>query len=121
MGALAIITIIISIILVLVVLIQNSKGGGIASNFASNTQVVGVKKQAEYIEKFTWAMISLLMILCIASGVNSGTVQEKEKEESALKNATVPTANAPLTVPTNPNATNAISPVSGGTGSTGPK
>ena len=53
-----------SIVLGFVVLIQNSKGGGLASNFASSNQVMGVRKTADMLEKTTWGLAAGIMLLC---------------------------------------------------------
>lgn len=53
-----------SIVLAFVVLIQNSKGGGLASNFASSNQVMGVRKTASVLEKTTWGLAAGIMLLC---------------------------------------------------------
>ena len=53
-----------SIVLGFVVLIQNSKGGGLASNFASSNQVMGVRKTADVLEKTTWGLAAGIMVLC---------------------------------------------------------
>ena len=53
-----------SIVLAFVVLIQNSKGGGLASNFASSNQVMGVRKTADVLEKTTWGLAAGIMVLC---------------------------------------------------------
>ena len=53
-----------SIVLAFVVLIQNSKGGGLASNFASSNQVMGVRKTADVLEKITWGLAAGIMLLC---------------------------------------------------------
>lgn len=55
-----------SVMLAFVVLIQNSKGGGLASNFASSNQVMGVRKTADVLEKTTWGLAAGIMILCFA-------------------------------------------------------
>lgn len=55
-----------SIVLAFVVLIQNSKGGGLASNFASSNQVMGVRKTADVLEKTTWGLAAGIMLLCFA-------------------------------------------------------
>ncbi|MDL2297436.1 preprotein translocase subunit SecG [Bacteroidales bacterium OttesenSCG-928-C03] len=52
-------------ILALFVLIQNSKGGGLASNFASQNQIMGVKRTTETLEKGTWGLAALIMVLCL--------------------------------------------------------
>ena len=49
----SILTILVCILLVLVILVQNSKGGGIQSQFGAATQIMGVKRGTEFIEKAT--------------------------------------------------------------------
>jgi preprotein translocase subunit SecG len=48
------------------VLIQNSKGGGLASNFAGSNQIMGVRKTADFLEKATWTLAGIIMVLCLA-------------------------------------------------------
>ncbi len=52
------------IVLAFVVLIQNSKGGGLASNFASSNQIMGVRKTTDVLEKTTWGLAAFIMVLC---------------------------------------------------------
>ncbi len=52
------------LVLAFVVLIQNSKGGGLASNFASSNQIMGVRKTADVLEKTTWGVAAFIMVLC---------------------------------------------------------
>jgi len=47
------------------VLIQNSKGGGLASNFAGSNQIMGVRKTADFLEKTTWILAGSIMLLCL--------------------------------------------------------
>ena len=54
-----------SVLLVLIVLIQNSKGGGLASGFSSSNQVLGVRKTTDFLEKATWGLAITVMVLCI--------------------------------------------------------
>ena len=71
--------IIISILLVLVVLVQRSKGGGLAQDFNSGNSILGVKGTTDFVEKTTWTLAALLVVLSIiAVGVrkNSITVDE---------------------------------------------
>ncbi|WKN43818.1 preprotein translocase subunit SecG [Tunicatimonas pelagia] len=63
-------TIIVAVLLVLVVLAQNSKGGGLSSQFGgsgSSTQMIGVKRTADFLEKATWALAIALMVLALSS------------------------------------------------------
>jgi preprotein translocase subunit SecG len=64
---LIVIIVIAAILLTLVVLIQNSKGGGLAAGFASANQVLGVKQTTEKIEKFTWVLIGVVVVLSVFS------------------------------------------------------
>ncbi len=70
MGAYIIVSVLIlitSILLMLVVLVQNSKGGGLASNFAGNNQYLGVRKTADFLEKSTWTLAVVLLVLSLFS------------------------------------------------------
>ena len=49
----SILILIASILLILIVLIQNSKGGGLASGFSSSNQIMGVRKTTDFLEKAT--------------------------------------------------------------------
>ena len=67
-------TILISIncvLLMLVVLIQNPKGGGVDSTFGGQgaTQMFGAARSTDFIEKLTWALAILLFVLCIITAL----------------------------------------------------
>jgi preprotein translocase subunit SecG len=55
----------ISVLLILIVLVQNPKGGGLASGFSSSNQFMGVKRTADFIEKATWGLASAIVVLSI--------------------------------------------------------
>ncbi len=67
--AVTILLILTSVLLVLVVLVQNPKGGGISSGIIGSNQVMGVKKTTDFIEKLTWGLIFSLIILCLVAGM----------------------------------------------------
>ena len=73
----SILIIITSIILVLVVLVQNPKGGGLSSSFGggAGNQIMGAKKTTDFLEKATWRLAIILIILSLASSfiLKSGT------------------------------------------------
>ncbi|HPT12678.1 MAG TPA: preprotein translocase subunit SecG, partial [Bacteroidales bacterium] len=52
----SILIIIACIFQIMIVLVQNSKGGGLASNFTSAGQTMGVRKTADFLEKATWTL-----------------------------------------------------------------
>ena len=61
----SILIVICAVLLVLIVLVQNSKGGGLASGFSSSNQVLGVRKTTDFLEKATWALAGSVVVLCI--------------------------------------------------------
>ncbi len=70
MGAYIFISVLILIacvLLILVVLVQNSKGGGLASNFSGSNQFMGVRKTADFLEKSTWTLAVALLVLSLAT------------------------------------------------------
>ncbi len=63
-----ILVIIASIILGLIVLVQNPKGGGLSSSFGGfGNQIMGVKQTTDVLEKGTWLFAAIVGILCIIS------------------------------------------------------
>ena len=79
--------IIASILLVLLVLIQNSKGGGLAADFAGGNQVMGAPKTADFLEKATWTLVAVIAVLSIlAVGVHKQHTREAQQAgESAIQ------------------------------------
>ena len=49
-----------------IVLIQESKGGGLSSNFASYNQIGGVRKTTDFIEKATWSLAIAMVVISVA-------------------------------------------------------
>ncbi len=76
---------IVCILLILVVLIQNSKGGGLTSTFSGSNQVMGVKKTTDFLEKSTWTLSIILLVLTLSTifVIPSGQVYS-EKETSDI-------------------------------------
>ena len=61
---------------ILIVLVQNSKGGGLASNFSSSNQYMGVRKTSDFLEKATWGLGTALIILSLLAGITIPRVGE---------------------------------------------
>ncbi len=103
--------VVVSILLALIVLVQDPKGGGLASNFSSSNQVMGVRKTTDFLEKATWSLSGVLALLCILSVAFTQGPKNAETEASSVvdKNAienvmstntgkkAVPTAQLPAT------------------------
>ena len=80
-----ILIVIAAILLTLLVLVQNSKGGGLAAGFASGNQVMGAPKTADFLEKATWTLIAIIVVCSIAAvGFNAGR-QAAAEEQSAIE------------------------------------
>ncbi len=73
------------IVLVLAVLIQNPKGGGLASGFSSGSQVMGVRRTADFLEKATWTLAVMLFVFSIASAGMGGATGNSSDDASTTK------------------------------------
>ena len=76
-----------SIFLILIVLVQNSKGGGLASGFSSANQIMGVRKTTDFLEKATWGLAATVAVLSvvIASFIPSSDDSQKKQQESEIE------------------------------------
>ncbi|MBQ2540488.1 MAG: preprotein translocase subunit SecG [Paludibacteraceae bacterium] len=71
-----------AILLILLVLVQNSKGGGLAAGFSSGNQVMGAPRTADFLEKASWTLAGIIVLLSIvAVGVNTGQNRVHEADE----------------------------------------
>lgn len=66
-GFIIALTVIASILMIGVVLIQKSKGGGLSSQFGGANQLMGVRRTNDVIEKTTWWLAAILGVLAIVS------------------------------------------------------
>lgn len=102
------IIIFISFLLVLVILAQNSKGGGLSSQFGGSgaSNIMGVKKTGDLLEKLTWGFIVAIMVLSLSAhlvrptgGGPSNEILEKASEQGAPVLPTPGTEELNLEVP----------------------
>lgn len=92
------------IVLSLIVLVQNPKGGGLAGNVAGfSNQFMGVKQTTDILEKGTWIFAGLIALLCITS---TFFIAGGEEVQDNLEKVGVPVGNAqkPATTTTLPPA-----------------
>jgi preprotein translocase subunit SecG len=84
--------ILLAVLLVLVILAQNSKGGGLTSQFGGSTasNIIGVKKTGDLLEKLTWGFIIGIMVLCLTTnfitpnrGGSSNEILDRAGEQAA--------------------------------------
>jgi len=74
-----------AILLILIVLVQNSKGGGLSSGFSSSNQVMGVRKTTDFLEKATWSLAGIILVLSIISVGFVKTDEDNVTKQSAIK------------------------------------
>lgn len=91
--------VLVSIALIFVVMIQNSKGGGLAAGFSANNNIMGVRKTTDVVEKATWWLVGIVVALCIASTAfyTRGGAKESNQLQRAVEDraAASPVVGAP--------------------------
>ena len=81
-----VLTVILAILLILVVLIQNSKGGLSQSMGTASNQIIGVKKTTDVLEKVTWGLAISIICLCLVSNFVLERPSAGETEEISTIN-----------------------------------
>ncbi len=92
-----------AILLVLVVLAQNSKGGGLTSQFGGSgaSQLMGVKRTTDLLEKITWGLAIVLVILTLSTKLII-----REPNQQGITSPNIEKAQEKTNVPgVNPNGT----------------
>lgn len=97
---LSILIVLASLLLIGAVLVQKSKGGGLASNYASGNQYMGYRKTTDFIEKATW---SLAIFICLCS-IGASFAIPKAINKSSIEQTQVP-VNTNTEAPATPVAT----------------
>lgn len=96
-----------SVLMCAIVFIQESKGGGLASGFSSGNSMLGVRKTTDVVEKTTWSLAGIMVVLCVLSvfflnsGTTTGTQSVTEMQAGAVKEQATNAANQPA-VPSSP-------------------
>ena len=99
---LIIIAVLVCVLLGLIVLIQNPKGGGLASNFSSSSQLMGVQKTGDFLEKGTWVLAITLMVLSLTINVvvkTGGGIKTDPATEKAVESASKPSGTGTVPAP----------------------
>ncbi len=98
---LVVLSVLIAVLLTLIVVVQNSKGGGLASQFAASNSVMGVQKTTDFLEKATWSLTVIMVVLCVASAAfinSSKTVDSASAVKDVIEQA-APAQSAPAASP----------------------
>ena len=95
-GFLLVLIVLAAIFLVFMVIIQNSKGGGLAAGFSSSNAVMGVRRTTDFLEKATWASAGAIVFLCIVITffLPSATVSSDSPIKENIQNTELADPNA---------------------------
>jgi preprotein translocase subunit SecG len=90
---------IVCFLLVVVIMVQNPKGGGLSSSLGGSTQIGGVQKTTDFLDKSTWTLGGILILLILLSSLSfDGSLETDskiiDKTESVTPKAATP---APMT------------------------
>ena len=80
---LVILIVIAALLMIGIVLIQESKGGGLAADFASSNAIMGVRKTTDVIEKATWTLAAAMVVLSVLCAYVAPTASSSQ---SVLEN-----------------------------------
>ena len=85
--------VIVCLLLALVIMVQNPKGGGLSSTFGGNTQVVeGVKKTGDFLERSTWTFATALAVLILIANTLIANNSNGVTGDSKLLDGSTPAA-----------------------------
>lgn len=99
-ALISILILVASVLMVLIVVVQNSKGGGLDSSFGNVNQLGGAAQNTETIEKWTWSLAGAIAILSLVSisfigGGAGGTSTTNIKSQAPTVAPAPPTTPAP--------------------------
>ncbi|NUY81767.1 preprotein translocase subunit SecG [Flavobacterium sp. MAH-1] len=92
---------IVCFLLIIVVMVQNPKGGGLSSSIGGAQMLGGVQKTNDFLDKSTWTLAGILIVLIILSGLSfTGSLNDNQSKilnntEAAAPKATTPAASTP--------------------------
>ena len=92
---LVILIVIAAVLMIGIVLIQESKGGGLASNFSTYNQIGGVRKTTDFIEKTTWGLAVAMVIISIACAYVAPQASTDGSVMEGIENPTTNPNNVP--------------------------
>jgi preprotein translocase subunit SecG len=93
---------IVCFLLIVVIMVQNPKGGGLSSTLGGSTQMGGVQKTTDFLDKSTWTLATVLIALILLSSLSfTGTLSDTDSkiidntQTAAPIAPVVPTQDAP--------------------------
>ncbi|REH00448.1 preprotein translocase subunit SecG [Flavobacterium aquicola] len=92
---------IVCFLLIVVIMVQNPKGGGLSSTISGSQMLGGVQKTTDFLDKSTWTLATILIALILLSGLSfTGTLSDSDSKiidntETATPKTNAPVQNAP--------------------------
>ena len=92
---------IVCFLLIVVIMVQNPKGGGLSSTISGSQMLGGVQKTTDFLDKSTWTLATILIALILLSGLSfTGTLSDADSKiidntETAAPKTNAPVENAP--------------------------
>ena len=87
---------IVCFLLIIVIMVQNPKGGGLSSSLGGSTQMGGVQKTTDFLDKSTWYLAGTLIVLILMSSLSfngdNSDAGSKIIDDSAVTAPAIPTA-----------------------------
>jgi preprotein translocase subunit SecG len=88
---------IVCFLLIIVVMVQNPKGGGLSSSLGGSTQIGGVQKTNDFLNNATWTLAGMLIVLILLSSLSfTGTMSDNNSKIIDDKEVAAPKTAAPI-------------------------
>ena len=93
-----------SVLLIIIIMAQNPKGGGLSGTFGGTSSAqFGVQRTNDFMEKATWTLASTIVILILLSVILTGkpstSAQQSPVKTERAGPQTAPGTNNPTTTP----------------------
>ena len=98
---------IVCFLLIIVIMVQNPKGGGLSSSIGGSTQLGGVQKTTDFLDKSTWVLAGALIVLVLLSSLsftrslsdNNKIIDASQSAAPKTTEKTTPAAPKPAAAP----------------------
>jgi len=99
---------IVCFLLIIVIMVQNPKGGGLSSSLGGSQMIGGVQKTTDFLDKSTWTLATILIVLIMLSSLSfSGALSDTDSKIIDQTEATAPKTATPAAATQAPAATEA--------------
>ena len=78
-------------------MVQNPKGGGLSSTLGGSTQIGGVQKTTDFLDKSTWTLATILIVLILLSSLSfGGSLSDTDSKIIEKSETTAPSTKTPV-------------------------